>query len=366
MKDFLKTYQMKLVTLGPVYIGNGHEFGKKEYVFLDSDRIGIIDIEKLYSFMRKKGLSRDFENYVLKDRRTDPKHWMLEHHIRLDEMEQCMKYVLEKGDSVVERGTRIQVLEFVKDPFGKPYVPGSSIKGMLRTILLGGDILKESTKYQQEKESIERNISWQKNRTQYLKTDEANLENRFYHTLHRSRNANDVVNDQMAGIRVSDSKTLDAGDLILCQKLDKHVDGKEGKLNVFRECIRPGTEISFTLTIDESLTNITEKDIMDAVQLFSEEYYEKFRKFFSGTDRPIENEVYLGGGCGYFSKTVLHALYKGKKYIPPTQKVFENTDVRREHQHEKDMEYGVAPHMLKCTRYQGKLYEMGKCRLESV
>lgn len=366
MKEFLRNYQMNLVTAGPVFIGNGQEFGKKEYLFLDSDHVGIIDIEKLYNFMRRKGLSRDFEEFVLKDRKTDPKRWLMEHRIRLDEMEQCMKYVLEKGDSVVERGARIQVLEFVKDPFGKPYVPGSSIKGMLRTILLGGDILCDSRKYQREKETVDRNISFKKRRTQYLRKEASDLENRFYHTLKRNKNFWDAVNDQMAGIRISDSEPLETGDLILCQKIDKHVDGAEGRLNVFRECIRPGTEIRFTLTIDESLTKITKKDIMEAVSVFSEDYYEKYRKGFPGTDRPVENEVYIGGGSGYFSKTVLHTLYQGKDYIPPTQKVFENTGVPSVHKHVKDMEYGVSPHVLKCTRYEGKLYEMGKCRLELV
>lgn len=29
----------------------------------------------------------------------------------------------------------------ITDPYGNPYIPGSSLKGMLRTLLLGRDIL---------------------------------------------------------------------------------------------------------------------------------------------------------------------------------------------------------------------------------
>ena len=43
--------------------------------------------------------------------------------------------------------------------------------------------------------------------------------------------------------------------------------------------------------------------------------------------------------------------------------IFEKTKVPREHKHEKDLLYGVSPHILKCTRYQGKEYMMGQCEM---
>ena len=33
------------------------------------------------------------------------------------------------------------------------------------------------------------------------------------------------------------------------------------------------------------------------------------------------------------------------------------------HNHKKDIEHGVSPHMLKCTRSDGKIVEMGICRI---
>lgn len=35
----------------------------------------------------------------------------------------------------------------VTDPYGNPYIPGSSLKGMLRTILLSKDIDQDQIKY---------------------------------------------------------------------------------------------------------------------------------------------------------------------------------------------------------------------------
>ena len=55
------------------------------------------------------------------------------------------KVLLKKGAVTVNgekilKGETIEVLSFVKDSYNLPYVPGSSLKGMLRTILLENDI----------------------------------------------------------------------------------------------------------------------------------------------------------------------------------------------------------------------------------
>ena len=57
-----------------------------------------------------------------------------------------MKYVENVGDRSEEKG-KLQVMTCITDPYGNPYVPGSSLKGMLRTILLSRDILQNREKY---------------------------------------------------------------------------------------------------------------------------------------------------------------------------------------------------------------------------
>lgn len=42
----------------------------------------------------------------------------------------------------------------MRDPYGNPYIPGSSIKGMLRTILLAADIMKNPLYYKQDVQKI--------------------------------------------------------------------------------------------------------------------------------------------------------------------------------------------------------------------
>lgn len=365
MKEYLKTYEIRLTVIGPVFIGNGKELGKKEYISLDRTHIGVLDIEKFYHFVQTKHLTRDFEAFMLENSGGDLRHWAMDHRISTSEIEKYMKYILENGDTALERGTRLQIMECTKDAYGCPYIPGSSLKGMLRTILLGSNILENAGKYQNERLKLEQGADIGKGRTKYLRQETEMIEGRYYRTLRRNEDRPmDVVNDMMAGIIIGDSIPLSMEDVILCQRIEKHVDGMEKRLNVLRECIRPGTEIEFVMTVDSSLSNLTVDQIRHAVECFAENYFVKFKSAFPNVDRPSSHDVYLGGGCGFASKTILNAFYGGRKNIDMTRKVFEKTGVPYNHKHRKDLEYGVSPHILKCTRYQGRLLEMGLCRFE--
>lgn len=170
----------------------------------------------------------------------------------------------------------------------------------------------------------------------------------------------------MSGIIVGDSEPLSREDIILCQKWEQHTDGTYKTLNILRECIKPGTVIKSTLTIDETLCNIKKEDILEAVQLFYEQYYQNFQKKFSRSDRRKPNTVFLGGGSGFVSKTVIYPLFGEKEGIETVKNIFDRTNVPKTHQHYKDTRIGVSPHILKCTRYQGKEYMMGECELNII
>lgn len=365
MSEYLRTYQIRLKTVGPVFVGNGKQLGKKEYIFLDRKHVGILDIEKFYLYVQKNRLEHDFETFMLKNSREDLIQWVVEHRIPMDMIKDNMKYILDSGDTALERGTPLQIMECVKDAYGCPYIPGSSLKGMLRTLLLSCDILENDSAYRKEKRDFEQALGIKKPRTKYLAREADNIEGHFYRTLRRKEERPfDVVNDTMAGVIISDSKPLSVQNLILCQKIEKHVDGQEKRLNLLRECVCPETEICFDITIDSTLSDLTIEHIRHAVRVFADNYYEKFKSAFPNVDRPLDQEVYLGGGCGFVSKTVVNAFFNGRENIEVTKKIFEQTGVPAMHKHARDLQYGVSPHILKCTRYRGKLLEMGLCRFE--
>jgi CRISPR-associated protein Csm5 len=372
MNGYLKQYRIVLRTVGPVFVGNGREIAKKEYIFGTRNKVLIPDIQKLYCMMQKRGKAAAFESYLLSGGREDLTTWLRRQDIKSSELKSIVKYELDCTDAVLEKGKTLQILEHMKDPYGAPYIPGTSLKGMFRTIFLCEDIMKNPQKYQREKEAMERelreNNKYQRtNRNTFLKKNIGNIEAINYRTLkNNEEKRKDAVNDWMQGFIVSDSEALSVNDLVLCQKVERHKDGTESTLPLLRECIKPDTQIKFTITIDTSVCDYDVKKIADAVRASIENHYRNFQKEFRGMDIPKTNYLYLGGGSGFVSKTMVYSMYGKQKGIDLTQIIFDKTNVPRIHKHFKDKEYGVSPHILKCTRYQGATLQMGLCKIEKI
>lgn len=365
MRQVLKTYELLLEVRGPVFIGSGNEIQKKEYVFLKGDKVGIVDIGKLYLLIKKLHLAAEYEKYMAEVRGEDLRKWLERNRIPMSEVMKCMKYTLESGDMVIERGKRLQIMEFIKDAYGKPYVPGSSVKGMLRTILLGGEIIRHPERYREEAGQLASDLRLVRGRDRKaLGRNISAIENKRFHVLKRTDHIRDAVNDMMSGIIVSDSEPLETKDLVLCQKVEQHTDGSEKTLNLLRECLRPETRVRCDLTIDESVTKLSTEQLREDIAVFGRQYYDNFGRKFPGADRTENDIVFLGGGSGFVSKTVVYPLIPGRDGVRVTKEIFEKTGVPREHKHDRDIQYGVSPHILKCTRYQGKSLQMGLCKIK--
>lgn len=66
MEECLKTYQVVMRTVGPLFIGSGREINKKEYLFLNGKKqVAIPDIQKLYFELSKRRKAEAFEEYLL-------------------------------------------------------------------------------------------------------------------------------------------------------------------------------------------------------------------------------------------------------------------------------------------------------------
>lgn len=370
MNGNLQTYRARLTVLGPVFVGSGNELSKKEYVFLNRlQTVGIVDMQKFYRMVSQKGLRGKFEDFMLDSRaKRGLSDWIKENGISLQEIRPYLRYEEDSGVTAIQRGTPLHIMECVKDPYGMPYIPGSSIKGMLRTILLNGEIAENPEKYRRERMSLRgavENSSFRPNRNQFLQAEKRQVEEaRFYRLTRNEKRRSDAVNDELSGMIVSDSAPLKIKDLVLCQKVDRRPDGTEKKLNLLRECIRPGTKIDFTITLEKNICTVTRDEILHSAEVFNGVYYDCFLRAFRGIDRPLPNEVYLGGGAGFVSKTFIYSLMGRQEGLDTTVKIFRNTGVPEQHKHRRDYEYGASPHIVKCTNYQGQSVPMGRCRLE--
>lgn len=366
MINTLKVYDIDLTTRGPVFVGNGNELKKNEYFNVGRKKVVIPRLDMMYADLVKMNRQKSYENYMLRNNMLGLGQWLREERISDDYIEKWKRYELDSGDVIPERGRQLQIMTCIKDPYGNPYIPGSSFKGMLRTILLAYDIRKNSDKYSQLKYEIERTIKTEQHpkRTQFLSRQGKSVEVSAFNTLQRlDTKKSDAVNDFMSGLIVSDSDPLSIDNLTLCQKIEHHVEGRDKNLNLLRECIKPGIRIHFTMTIDTSLCKLNDRDIMSAISDFATVYYDMFLRKYKKSNRPDDNTVWLGGGAGFVSKTVIYSLF-GDEGIELVPDIFAKTGVPKDHKHNRDRSLGVSPHILKLTSYRGKMYEFGKCSVK--
>lgn len=369
MKNILKVYEVELVAEGPVFIGSGQEISKKEYAFAKNGSVAyIFDPVKLTAMLKNKRLYNEYEKYMLGSDKMDVGRWLVSKGIHENEFNECLRYKMDCRDAVISNPRELKIMEIVRDPYGNPYIPGSSLKGALRTVLLADDIRMHPEKYRDIIGKISRGGSGSKRA--YLNRECSELESIFANVLKRDeKNKNNAVNDFMSGIIVSDSEPLELSDIILCQRTDVHVDGREKRLPVLRECIRPGTVIKFRLTVDESICNpkisynITNDVIMEAVREFCKIYNEHFVSKFKTVQTKNGDYIWLGGSSGFATKTEIYHMYSQKDAIRIIVDIFDKTGVPRQHKHNMDNRYGVSPHICKTAFYKNSLCEIGKCHI---
>lgn len=374
MNPFLKTYTFTFETLAPIFIGNGHTISKKEYLYERSQsKIYCMDIEKMYRGLLRKGLGPKYEQYLL-TKNADLFHFLKDNNIGRQEYLPWVRYVETVGDSQMDSHSIKDICEFIKDPYGNPYIPGSSLKGALRTALENAYFLRHPGETRNELRSISQ--AEFRSRTNYLRNESRSLEIKaLHHELFPDKNGqydiSNIVNDILRGFNVSDSMSLKTSDLCICQKIDQKTNGDFKKLNLVRECIKPGVTVTAKITIDDAFCPFTDADILhaltDHLTNMHNEFISKFRSpvLLNGNNHTF----FLGGGSGYVSKTVTYSLQHGTKAQEMTARILNDTlsgKNQRQHHHLMDPEDGASPHMLKCTMYNDKIYQMGACNVLKI
>ena len=377
MNDYLEAYQAELKVLTPVHVGDGTKLNKKEYIFQrNTGKVSVMDIPQMYQGLARKGLQRKFTEYFLEQRSSDLGKWMRDNNVGPADYNKWVRYSMEGGGCLADRGRRAEIIPFQKDAYGCPFIPGSTIKGMLRSILLSYELNADQNLCRSLRQDLPRTArNGGGSRKKFLSREQGQIEEEVFHILNRQdergkeQRKSDAVNDCLSGLIVGDSEPLSVNDLVLCQKIDQNVNGEINKINILRESLKPGTVIRFRITIDAALCKYTIEEIQDAIRTFGEMYFEMFSGRFPDTDRPSPDTVWIGGGTGFATKTVLYPLLGYEAGVMTAMEVFENTlsyKAKNEHKHNRDNRLGVSPHMLKCTEYQGRRVQMGMCRLRFV
>jgi len=392
MSDYLKHYAGTITVLGPVHIGAGQVFKKNEYIYeTDDNSISIVDIGKVYQFFIDNNKAEDFEKYFsdFSPSSLPLKDWLASRGVNRNNYSRLIKYKMSAGDSIVsvEKGKKkySDVLAFVKDPYGLPYIPGSSIKGFLRTALTVYEISKKTPEEQSqllepilktfeeydELSDKEQQFFRKKKSKSFLKKEATDIETEIFNTLKKDKSKkSNAVNCNLSGLIIGDSRPIPLDALTVCKKYDVRTDKTENVLPIFKECLKPNTKVEFDLTI-ESVCPYSIGDIEQAIRTLNAFVAKRFMRHFD-LKYSITDTVNIGwlGSCGFSSKNIVHSFYKDSDEniaLDLIDGIFDVTlDKNYEvHKHGWDCtKYGVAPHMRKQTVVNGMRYDFGKVRLD--
>lgn len=367
MKEYLNSYKLRITALSPIHVGSDEKIGKKEYIYNPrSSTVIIPDLSKMYLDIKRKGKLNEYIKYMSDNRGYPLGFFLRDNGFSFGDYERWKDYEMEGGEALSKSGKDVpkEISCFLKDPYGKPYIPGSTIKGILRTALIIYEYKNNPLKFIDEKNAILNKSSERANRNYFLNRETVNLEAKAFNTLGRDEKLTNALNCNLSGLIISDSAPLTESDLTLSQKIDVNLEGAERTMPVLREALKPGTRIDFMVTIDSTICPYTIEDIKCALYYYQNMCDSCFNKRFN-LESNDENIIWIGGGTGFVSKTIIYSLFD-KEAVKVADNIFKRTLKNyRSHKHDRNLrEYKLAPHVAKCTRYQGKLYDMGKAKYE--
>ena len=293
MKTEYRTFQFSLLSMAPIHIGSGDKYTSREFIY-ENSYFYFPDMGKFYNRMVEKGYDQKFERF-LQERKARANNnrlisFLLDNRIsdrdfggyRIKET----GLETEENDNDSKLGAINEVVKFMRDPFGTPYIPGSSLKGAIRTILMNTNpdwnnkkVVDTRGKRPKENKNM---ISW---------------------GAKKGKEFNDLFN----AIRVSDSKPFSNESLILVQKWDYSAKSLKVKpLPLYREAIAPLTKVEFTITT----TTAEAATLIEKLEDKALEFYKGYNNFFL-KDFPedkiqdnIDYPIYLGAGSGAWTKTI--------------------------------------------------------------
>lgn len=269
----MRHYKIMLKTKGPVHIGNGETIHKKDYFVKRDGTIAVLDARTFVSKLKDEEVEK-YCNFLLeKDSRSSLQ----------DLMDESMSFNKAAHESIAYttsaklsygRGGRCHYFKAdacVKDAYGRPYIPGSTLKGMIRTAILTTALMLDSGRKQEFDAELRRLVMGSEYKRKSVEELSSDIEKAFLRVDKPSTYGSANEFDAMKYVSVSDSEPLDPSVLTFAQKYDLFAEGakkesggrdfgqsiSEGNaLNIYRECIKPGVDIVARIDIDERVDKL--------------------------------------------------------------------------------------------------------------
>lgn len=320
-------FNIKLTTLTPVFIGSGEVLSPYSDYIYDNGFVYIIDAQKVNKlFKENPKLINIFVNGVRKDTNNEEDKYTLKkifQNENIDFKNFVKTKIKVKGDI-----KNIQINKFIESG-GRKYIPGSSIKGAIRTAILFDILNKDSTAKDYFFKQIEnlKNINDKKS----LKDEKKKI----------SKIDNKILNDgdnllRFLYIGDSDFFNDSVTEILLARRysLKNQSKNKRAGNPIVYESISEGLEVNFRISL-KAIKNLNQKydyfqqdekslkNIFGAMNLFSKFNIKRELKYLSNFEsiiniyKNIENMIddnnnsaifRIGQGKTIFDNTILNII----------------------------------------------------------
>lgn len=410
---------MTLRIVSPTTVADSRVLSPQEYIYDNHSRmLYVLNDTQWFCYLQKKGLLRDFENKCVQPEliETPLYEWLKEklHRRGFDvesELGTAVKYKIpaESKPTIKNKKTGKKSLNKINLCMrlcdGRVYIPGSTIKGVIRTAILFHSLSKKGNLrkiyYRSLKKTIDENrrkeveeirkielkrlTKREKERLQWqlkkwlerdleleLKKLIREIEGELLQRLQvKGEKINNVLRDAMRGIRCSDAMLQGTISTRVVQKIDfKLKEGAYNTLPIYKEMIEPGATFSFTITLEPSMTKTIGiervEDIIECLQYWFDKVTGTLSEYFQDTYLDLFKEYYkancmIGGNTNFLYKVIFLAFTDDEEEgeaMPLVKRVL-------------DRFYGkhltdniISPRTLKGTSMNGTFYMTGEAEIQ--
>ena len=374
--------KMKLEVLTPLHIGGADyksKLDKKEYIFdKDKKTLTLIDNEKFIAFLIKKNLFEKYIAYIennvnvkvmIQNRNINLFNFLKANNIDKD-IQDFRKKAPIKLDMNIENMNDIKLM--LRDVQGKPYIPGTSIKGALINLLLVDYIIKNREKFSKEKRIIlsECKKTNDDRSIRGLKDDIKKIVNQIEKSIIYSDNKS-LEKSKKFGISVSDSYSFSNTRTNFYQDIDEKRTNKPGEdksrpMPVAREYIVANSIFDFDITLDIDLleeSKLKIKNIDDLIDSI-ENAMSYLINVLEDKNSPRTENLVLGANTGFLQKTIVYALFEdGKERLEVVKKLLHKNQKNVIGNHLNDK---FAPRVLNRIKINNKNLLAGLVKIMKV
>ena len=297
---------MKLRTITPIHIGDGEEIIPWEYK-KDTGKVGIFPVEHIikeltnsYSGQRLRNLLLELRNYV-RDFGFS-KH--LGDFIKNNRLNLNPLYSLECKTSIQNGREFKSIKSHIKSVEGV-YIPGSEVKGALRTIFIFG-VVRDALKKGDERhiKFISKAVAWALDHADDKKVWDKAL-SRIQDYFFRDRNNKDAQYDLFKALMVGDSEPKPPEEVLYVDSI--RLVGSRRNFSEPHELIKPGSEFDIDIQIDEehkkALKKVSQNPYIDKLTLeFLQESASSFYGFLLEEDFKFFQRYSLNGSIDDLAK----------------------------------------------------------------